>query len=85
MLTPQRPSRILNDSGFLLGLSLTDFVGGVAVFVILASVLNETPYAVLSFIGAIFFCGILIPIRHRHRNKIIRDFFSRRLRTRGGT
>ncbi len=77
MFGPRKPSRILNDSRFVLGLTIIDFVAGVGVFIILARVLNETPYDALSFLGAILFCALLIPIRIKHREHIVRDYVSK--------
>lgn len=76
MFGPKKPSRILNDSRFVFGLSLMDFAAAVCVFVILARLLNDTPYAALSFLGAVIFCVLLIPIRIKHREHIIRDLIS---------
>jgi hypothetical protein len=79
MYGPRRPSRILNDSRFVLGITLTDFGFSVGIFVVLARFLNETPYALMSFVGAVLFCLVLIPIRIKHREHIIRDLLAKTL------
>ncbi len=66
-------SRILNDKRFVFSLSMKDFIGIVAVFVILSSILDDTPYALLAFVGAVVFGVGLSPIRIKHRDHFIRD------------
>jgi hypothetical protein len=73
MFGPRLPSRVLNDSRFVLGLTLPDFVIVIASFVLFSRILNDSPYAPLSFIGAALVGGILLPIRLRHREHILRD------------
>jgi hypothetical protein len=73
MYGPKRPSRLLNDSRFVLGLNAVDFSASVGVFVMSAQFLNETPYAILSIIFAALFCAAMIPIRMKHRDRICRD------------
>lgn len=74
MFGSRKPSRILNDSKFILGLTIIDIGAAVLIFVFLARLLDDSPYAILSFLGAFVFCAALIPIRYKHREKTIRDF-----------
>ena len=69
----RRASRILNDKRFVFSLSIKDFVGVLTVFVVLSAALDNTPYALMAFVGAILFALILAPIRIKHRDHYIRD------------
>ncbi len=73
MFGPRMPSRVLNDSRFVLGLTLPDFVAVISSFVVFARILDETPYAPLSFLGALLVGAVLLPMRLRHREHILRD------------
>ena len=68
------PSRNLNDNGFILGLTFSDFIFGLLLFAVCSRFLEETHLAGFSFLIAIGFWLILIPIRLKYRKKIIRDY-----------
>jgi len=52
---------------------MKDFFGILSVFVFLSAILDDTPYALLAFVGAFITAAILSPIRIKHRDRFVRD------------
>jgi len=70
------PSRVLNDSRFILNLGIADFAAGLGIFVVLSRILENTPYAMASFAGAILFWVGILPVRLGHRPHAVRDYLT---------
>jgi hypothetical protein len=66
-------SRVLNDSGSVLGLNIYDLIGAVAALVITSELLRPVGLEFLSVIIGILSLVFLVPIRLKFRRKIIRD------------
>lgn len=67
------PSRLLNDTRNIFGLTMTDFASGVAVFVFTSLCLDGTGFEIASFPIALSSLVPLVPLRLTTRRKIIRD------------
>lgn len=66
--------RTMNERNTFLGLNVWDAVGLSVLFMIVNTLLNQTPYELLSFGSFVLPLPILIPLRMRKRRKMIRDF-----------
>lgn len=68
------PSRILNETPNILGLSLNDMAVISIVYLVSLLILNLFQLEILAGLIAILSALILIPIRLKYRRHIIRDF-----------
>jgi len=68
-----RGSRFLNDNGSVLGLNTMDLMGAAGVMVAASEVLKPIRLDFLAIPVAVVALTALIPVRLRHRRKIIRD------------
>ena len=65
--------RTMNERNTFLGLNVWDAVGLSVLFMIVNTLLNQTPYELLSFASFLLPLPVLIPLRMRKRRKMIRD------------
>jgi hypothetical protein len=69
-----RGSRLLNDNGPVLGLNVFDLIGAIVALILFAHLLGGTSLEFLALPVAALALIALIPLRLKHRRKIIRDF-----------
>ncbi len=69
-----KPSRILNESSQILGLTVTDLIFVMSAYVFFQLILFPFHLEMFALLIAIFLVILLIPIRLKYRRHIIRDF-----------
>jgi heme exporter protein D len=67
------PGRALNDRFGLFGLTLSDLLGAVCIFLICSTALEDTSYGILALPMGLLSLLCLVPIRLTTRRRILRD------------
>jgi hypothetical protein len=78
----RQPSRTLNDDSVLMGLGFGDLMAATLVLLFSHAILSVVHYSGAAILIAIAYTLCLIPIRQKHRKKIISDFIDFHLSSR---